>query len=204
MKRLLSWMIAFFFVILIILSSLLGTFFDDYFYHFGYEQNGVYEKLDYDFTWKVTENFQGYLMDDAQLELFNQDQAAHLADVKALYKTGRSLCILLFILISVLMVSMGLYEERRLLFAQTMKRTAFLLLGAVVFLALLATQWEWFFTTFHELLFTGNWQFHPATLMIKLWGENFFPLAALYVFLKNVAVAGICYGAGLLLQREKE
>jgi len=67
------------------------------------------------------------------------------------------------------------------------------IIGAIIILivgafSLVASRWEWFFEKFHELFFDGNWRFPLSSLMIRLWGGCFFPLAAAYAGVKSVIV----------------
>lgn len=186
--RVLLWATSISLVLLIIVLSLVGTFHDDVFYRFAYERNGAYEKTDSEMPLLVTENFQSYLDDEEELLFFQDDQASHLEDVKGLYKVGVGVARVLIALLVILFVVLAYQKERSILVSTVFRNAAITLFVVIGVIALLSLRWEWFFTMFHELFFSGNWQFHPATLMLRLWGENFFPLAAGYVVLKSVVI----------------
>ncbi|MBN1275730.1 DUF1461 domain-containing protein [Candidatus Woesearchaeota archaeon] len=175
---------------LTLLLSVLGTFHDDAFYRCAYGQNGAFDRLGDELVWSVTENFQSYLEDEAALALFDEQQAAHLEDVKGLYRTGVGIARLLIAALAILFVALAGQAGRRDVFQRLFRRTSIIIVVLTVVLALSAMRWDWFFTRFHELLFTGNWRFGGASLMMRLWSGSFFPLAAGYVLAKNAVAAG--------------
>ena len=195
--RNITWVTAAILSLLIILLAVLGTFHDDTFHDYAYERNGAYEQLGGEGVWQLTENYQAYLDDEAELEVFHDDQARHLEDVKGLYTLGKTLVRILAGLAAILLFSIGVSRKRTLLFRTTMTRTGIITLSALLVLAVLALNWSWFFTGFHELFFRGNWAFHPATLMMRLWGGNFFIHAAAYTALKITLTAASILGIGV-------
>ena len=199
----LTWTISILLTLLILFLSILGTFHDDLFYRYAYARNGAYtHDLPRSTVWEVTENFQAYLKNENSLSYFPANQAAHLADVKQLYQQGTHLARLLLGLTSILLFSLAWFPERKRLLAQTFKHAAQLSLGLLFVLGLLALNWNWFFTGFHQLFFSGNWQFYAATLMLKLWGNQFFVLAAGYVLIKCLAASAfLFFSSSIILRR---
>lgn len=161
-------------VSLILLVPILSIFHDDTFYDYAYSRNGAYESFDKEFVWSVTDNFQGFLLDKEPLRHFNESQSAHLQDVKDLYKKGTATVIIL-VLLHIISLSTGKTD-----YARVMRTTALISFIALIILSLLAINWQSFFLKFHQVFFTGNYMFHPESLMLRMWGGNFFPLAAGY------------------------
>lgn len=188
-------------VVLVLVLSLIGTFHDDAFFSFAYARNGAYERTDSEMAWLVTENFQSFIDGDEELVFFQDDQASHLEDVKGLYEIGVGTSRVLVGLLAILFVVFAYQEKRKELLASALRGAAGTLFVVIGVIALLSLRWEWFFTMFHEVFFTGNWSFHPATLMIRMWGGAFFPLAAMYVLLKNVLVGGFLLGLSKVISR---
>ncbi|MBD3209174.1 DUF1461 domain-containing protein [Candidatus Woesearchaeota archaeon] len=187
----LSWVVAGLLSLSILLLSVLGTFHDDRFHEYAYRRNGAYEALGKGFAWEVTENWQAYLLDEESLYVFAGEQAAHLAEVKLVYLKARVvLNAALFLAVALLAAALLSVKG---CFYDVLLKTAFKTVLLTAFLALLSLSWEWFFSLSHALLFSGVWRFSSATLVLRLWGDNFFPLAAGYVFLKNVVMAGLLF-----------
>ncbi|MBW2982848.1 DUF1461 domain-containing protein [Candidatus Woesearchaeota archaeon] len=189
--RLLVWSTATTLSLLIILLAVLGTFHDDNFYDYAYQRNGAYEQLGREGAWQLTENYQAYLEGEEELKVFHNDQARHLADVKGLYALGKTLVRILTGLAAILLFSIGVSRKRTPLFKEAMRKTGIITLTTILVLGVLAVNWSWFFTGFHELLFQGNWTFHPATLTMRLWGGSFFIQAAIYIALKITITATV-------------
>ncbi|MFP4524373.1 MAG: DUF1461 domain-containing protein [Candidatus Woesearchaeota archaeon] len=198
--RALTWTTASVLTLLIISLAVLGTFHDDTFHDYAYERNGAYEQLGRDGAWRLTENYQAYLAGEAELKVFHDDQARHLRDVKELYVFGATLVRILTGIAAILLFSMAMSRKRISLFQTTMRRTSITTLAALIILASLAIDWKWFFTGFHELFFQGNYTFHPATLMMRLWGGSFFIHAAAYVCVKLALAATFILGLGQALK----
>lgn len=194
--RAVAWSATTILSLLIILLAVLGTFHDDAFYDYAYERNGAYEQLGEEGAWQLTHNYQAYLDDEEELQVFHDDQVRHLEDVKGLYTLGKTLVRILAGLAVILLFSIGVSRERMLLFKETMRKTGVITLSTLIILTILASSWNWFFAGFHELFFQGNYAFHPATLTMRLWGGRFFIHAAIYVGLKISLATLFIFGLG--------
>lgn len=170
-------------VLLVLLVPILSIFHDDHFYDYAYTQNGAYERLDKEFVWAVTDNFQEFLLNKEPLRNFNESQSAHLQDVKQLYLQGTTLVITLIILHLITL----LFCKKN--YAWVMRKTAITSFVVLIIIFLLALNWQTFFLIFHKIFFTGNYVFHPESLMLRMWGGNFFPLAAGYAALQSLLLS---------------
>lgn len=186
--RITSVLVVAFLTLLILLTPLLTLFHDDIFYDFAYQKNGAYESLEKETVWKVTENFQAFLLDEESLDYFVDAQADHLQEVKELYTLTSLIWRTIFFLSVALLLMM-----RKPSLVLTAAKVSFV---ALFLFLLLALHWQWFFTQFHTLVFSGNWQFGTTSLMLQLWGGNFFPLAAGYAFIQSLLLSSVLFLIG--------
>ena len=201
MARWWSWMVASLLCLTVVLLSLAGTFHDRSFYGFAYARNGVFEDVGSARSWAVTGEFEGFLEGESSLSSFTPAEASHLSDVRGLYRLARGLASVFLGALSVLLFSLLLHKRRREEFSRALRRSSLLIVVLTAALSLLGLRWEWFFTLFHELFFSGNWMFSGSSLMIRLWGGSFFPLAAGYVALKNLVAAAFLFVLSVLISR---
>jgi len=176
------------FTVVLLLTPLLSLFTNDVFYDVAYRLNGAYDRVGVRDAWRVTENFQSFIRGVDELRYFPPDQAAHLMDVRSLYVLGRFILAGALVLL-VLSLFFIVFSRDADLFVAALRTGAsftFLLLGLLVLLAL---RWDWFFEGFHRLFFSGGWLFPSHTLMMNLWGRNFFVVAALFSAAQSLILA---------------
>ncbi len=186
-----NYLVVFLLLVLILLLPLISLFTFDNFYRFAYWKNGAYDRLGFRTVQQTTDEFQGFLLGKNELVSFPPDEKNHLLEVREVYDTGLWLIRFDLMLLVLLLVLSGMRIGD---FTKVLKRTVQSLVGVTALLFLLGLNWNWFFTGFHELLFKGNWIFSQETLMIKLWGGNFFMVAALAVLIDYLLVGMFLYG----------
>jgi integral membrane protein (TIGR01906 family) len=131
--------------------------------------------------------------------LFDQADISHMKDVKGLvwldYRLflGAAIYILVYILASFIWNKRHGQHDLALGAAWGGGAT----IGLLCFLAVFAvTNFDWFFTTFHEIFFPeGNWAFPPGDHMITIFPEGFWSDVTLLVGLVALALA-LIVGAG--------
>ena len=162
-----------------------------------------------------------YLLTDAGLEalrdladehgpIYNERELRHMQDVKALTEKAFPLQVFLGLFLLALLGYM-LYQSGRSGPSGELRRAAWrgLMGGAaltwVLFVgltALVALNFDWFFTQFHLILFKGStWLFPVTDTLIRLFPPQFWFDAALIIGLLTLAQAAIVGGAAWLLAR---
>lgn len=218
LSKIFFWILSSLLAIVLFLGPIIFGGTSDALYAKGYANNGVYERIPPQEVWNITENVQGFLVSDNALLFFPSDQAAHLKEVKDVYTFGRVIFFLgimalgplfgLFVRFS-FQARFGKYtaktraENEKIVFnfkdtkvrnfyaksfSSLFKNTGFIMFALLLILALLASSWDAFFTKFHELFFSGQWQFETSTLMIQLWDHPFFFVAAKFIALRIVFI----------------
>ncbi len=179
-----------FLTVTVLLLALVSTFHNDHLYDVGYKQNNAYNHLGEELTLELTSNFQNYIENKEALSpLFDTNQALHLMDVKNLYILGKNIAQITLMLVIIFLGYLIMHDEKKKLFNKLLKTTSTTLLIVFGILVILGLNWEWFFTAFHNIFFTGNWSFDGGSLMMRLWGGNFFIIASIWVGVKVLMIA---------------
>lgn len=162
------------------------------FYEKEYAKYNVTEDLGMEMpeVMDVTEHMMAYLIgeeeelsvitdvDGKNQDFFNEQDRAHMADVKNLFLGGldvRTACLVIFLILMALLAFRKADLKRLIPKAYSAGLGLFLVI--VVLLGLLfASDFTKYFTIFHEIFFTNDlWLFDPATdYMIRMLPEGFF------------------------------
>lgn len=209
----------FFFILAILITSFQLAIYGDSNYRFyekEYEKYNVTEALGMKMedVMTVTGHMMDYLIGDEQelsvttkiegteQDFFNEQDRAHMADVKELFSKGlkfRIICLeACFLMIG------ALYLMKRdatdiLLKSYTISLVLFL--TVTIFLGVLfVSDFTKYFTIFHELFFTNDlWIFDPETdYMIRMLPEGFFfnmviRIGVCFIGMLAVVWAGLCF-----------
>ena len=144
-------------------------------------------------------------VDGSVQEVFTEREKAHMVDVRNLAKLSRDLCggfLLAFVGCMAIVLIFG-----KLRFRAVLKNTMYgglIGLGIIAVLgAVAAVNFSWFWTTFHELLFTNDlWLLSTADVMVNMVPEPFFfalVMRILWMFLLMMAgLIGLCVGVRAL------
>ena len=162
------------------------------FYQEKYEKYHVTEDLGMEMTdvMKVTDYMMAYLIGDReelsivteiegkQQDFFNEQDRAHMADVKHLFLEGlkfRTICLAACVILLSILFFMKADIRRVIPKAYTAALLVFLAV-VIVLGVLFASDFTKYFTIFHELFFTNDlWIFDPETdFMIRMLPEGFF------------------------------
>lgn len=175
-----------------ILCAILGTFHQDAFYNYAYTHNGAYTHLGIELATEITENYQAYIDGKEELTtLFDKQQAAHLQDVKELYKLGKNITIVLLLITSAMLAILIIDDKRTEHYKKTLKTASITIITTIILLSILAINWEWFFTAFHKLFFKDNWTFSAASLMLRLWGGKTFIYASIWITTQLITTSAL-------------
>lgn len=210
-------------MILLILAILITSFqaavYADSKYRFHekkYEKYNVTEALDMELedVMLVTSYMMAYLIgeekelsivttvDGETQDFFNDQDRAHMADVKNLFIGGlriRNICLVVVLLLFLLLIKLKVDMKRMLPGAYLAGLVIFLTLAGVTG-ALFASDFTKYFTIFHEIFFTNDlWIFDPETdYMIRMLPESFFAdmLARIGLFFAGALAltGGLFYG----------
>lgn len=182
------------------------------FYEKEYDKYNVTESLGMEMedVMDVTGHMMAYLIgeeeelsvltdvDGERQDFFNDQDRAHMADVKNLFLGGlkvRTVCLVIFVLL-LLLLAVRKADLKRLI-PRAYSAGVGVFLALVVLLGLLfASDFTKYFEIFHEMFFTNDlWLFDPATdYMIRMLPEGFFSDMALRIvmmFLAGLALVGI-------------
>jgi integral membrane protein (TIGR01906 family) len=113
--------------------------------------------------------------DDSYLSTFSGNERSHMNDVRDVFgKFFLALDVFLFLLILFAAAIVSLDWRKSL--EHIGKILLFGGFAAIIFtfvMFLLTINFDWFFTSFHQMFFTGNWQFSANDLLIKLFPSQF-------------------------------
>lgn len=195
------------------------------FYEKEYEKYNVTESLGMEMedVMDVTRYMMAYLIgeeeelsvltdvDGERQDFFNDQDRAHMADVKNLFLGGlkvRTVCLVIFVLLLLLLAV--LKADLKRLIPRAYAAGVGVFLALVVLLGLLfSSDFTKYFEIFHEMFFTNDlWLFDPATdYMIRMLPEGFFSDMALrivMVFLAGLALVGIMMVIWRAVVKKKE
>lgn len=196
-------------LILIISSFEIAAYSDYAWYEKEYEKYQVLADLEMEMldVMEVTKEMMSYLrgnredlivhtiVDGKKQEFFNDREKAHMVDVRNLFVGGvrlrRGAVAMLILTIGLLLVTKG--DWKKVLPRSFLIGTGAILAVTVAFSALISTNFNKYFTLFHELFFDNDlWLLDPSTdLLIRLLPEGFFS--------DMVTRIGITFSIGMVL-----
>ena len=145
-------------------------------------------------------NFEKLVMDDC-VKLFTEKENSHLFDVKKLIQKG----IILYYLVSIAFIALLIYILKHKQYSELAKSliTAGIAIDLILII-LLILNFTSIFDIFHKIFFTGNYLFDNSTLMLQMWGGNFFLIGAILSAVLTQAGALFCYALALMLYRRSD
>ena len=150
-----------------------NSFFDKTLKH-----TGSYERLGQAQATKINNNIINYLNSGSESlpkELTGKEKS-HLADVKQLIFR---LKLISYFALAVLVICLLFYFQRPADHIKAALARLFMYIGSfglliVSLFAIASCSFNFSFMIFHQLLFTGNWQFPATSLLIQLYAQQFF------------------------------
>ena len=180
------------------------------YYNKKYQQYGVYDRFTKEEALNATENLFGYFKSKNLLDMdfFNEQEASHLSDVKNLIQRAQQLYYVSVSLFWTVLVVMYLLNRKHFIkfFADMMFYSGAFAIALIVIFSLLyiTTGFDFIFVKFHELFFTGNYAFNPATSNMKsLFSDAFFRDLSMRIFLITLLKAGLLTGAGYVFRAKQ-
>lgn len=178
------------------------------FYLSEYQKNGVYDDLAERnqitqqeamiYANNVTDNIFDYFHSKSELNYFENDEKAHMKDVKAvisavffIYYSSAMLFIVCFVILFLK------FKNDSIGFIKFLSKI--LLIGSIATLGLLIIillmnifYFNLIFNVFHQLFFPqGNWIFESTSLLITLFPQQFFFDITLRIFIYSIVQAAI-------------
>lgn len=136
--------------------------------------------VDYILNW-APESFLGDVRASNGLAFFQQEEIAHMTDVKHLMHIGLWMATVIVILAAAVVVMQRRQDAAGLVRAANWGAVATIVTMVVLSMAALVS-WEWFFTAFHSVFFAaGSWTFNQSDTLIRLYPTQFWIDAALSV-----------------------
>lgn len=176
------------FIIIIILPLRLEVFNESY-YEYQFEKNGVYEKVSE--ADLVVDNLLGFFK-GGKLSYFTDNEKSHLEDVRVLL--NKSFLVLYYVtiifvasLIGLFYIDKSKFKSRifKILFLAGLSSFAFLILFFLASLNFTST-----FEGFHLTFFPqGNYAFSSRSLLITLFSETFFKSFFLRIILDSFVLS---------------
>lgn len=113
--------------------------------------------------------------------MFNERELAHMVDVKRVAQ-GVFLAALVVLVIDLIVLSWGIRTRESWPFAG-LRLAGLITIGAIVGIIVAAIfAWDTFFALFHSLFFQeGSWQFYYSDTLIRLYPEQFWLNAAIFI-----------------------
>lgn len=206
-------------IVIVFFTSIEVPVFNRFFFAHEYKKNSVAENtgIDEDEFKAVTVCIMDYLrgrrddlvvfahVDGVYKEVFNEREKQHMVDVQNLFLAAykiRGIAVALFLLTLILLLFMK--ADLRKVFIKCFTALSIVLLITAVFLAvLISTDFEKYFTIFHEIFFSNElWILDPDTdLLINIVPLGFFIdisifIGSLFVMLMSVITAGTILSKG--------
>jgi len=209
------WAASFALALLLIVLPIFVSIDSDALYTKGYQANGAFNRFSSEELWETTINVQNFFLDDEDLLFFSSAEAEHLEEVKDIFSLAKKILIIcLFCVIGFVFAFVRFsFEEKKMdfkdkktqyflfdSFSLLAKRSSLIIFALLLILAAFAISWDWFFTVFHELLFSSQWQFTADTLMMQLWTHPFFVVAAKFLAVRIIIIALILFACSYALR----
>lgn len=197
----------------LLFSAVQVVVYNDAYFKWHYEQHGIEESTMMDITnfMDVTHKMMSYLIDQRDSldmtatingqveEVFGEREKSHMDDVKHLFLQGKILrdisAIILLIIILYLVRTKNQFLSKWLKQFRHFFISSFLVIG--VFGGIISTDFNKYFTKFHELFFTNDlWLLDPETdILVNMVPEIFFFQTVLLILLVFI----ICITAVILI-----
>lgn len=180
-----------FFIVLLFTSVQVVVYNDNYF-EWHYRQHDIMNetKMDLNNLMDVTDKMMDYLIDrrdtldmtaiieGQEQEVFGEREKAHMIDVKDLFLAGKQLRDLFAIILCVLFLYFAKMKREYLMDWINQLRIFFIssFIAIAVFAAIISTDFNKYFTLFHELFFKNDlWLLDPETdILVNMVPEIFF------------------------------
>ena len=207
MRKLLLAAAAILVFFIILFSSLFSYIYNTNYYDRKYQQHGVYDRFTRKTALNATGNLFGYFRSENQLDMdfFSEQEASHLSDVKQLIQKSQQLYYISITLFWIALVAVYLLARKSFMrfFADMMLYSGIFAAALILIFSLiyLVGGFDFIFIKFHEIFFTGNYAFNPATSNMKaLFPDAFFRDLSLTIVFVTFLKAGLLAGAGYFLR----
>ena len=201
MKKIKKFLLYFCVILLPIFLLLINVklvVFDEDFYEKEYVKNGVYEKIDKEVVWGMTNNlfdyFKGGSLDD---DLFNEKERLHMEDVKGLYNFGNFLFYSILLLLVICLFIFKKESWKMLVYGSLLGFLSLLVVSLLVYY-----DFSSFFVKFHEILFNNEyWMMDPLKdNLVVLFSEGFFIDFFVRVIRNTGFIGLVCLISGFLIK----
>lgn len=137
--------------------------------------------------------------------LYNERELSHMLDVKVLIQSMTSSLSILLVIVAIAGLAswkMGGFKS----FLRAISDGGWLTVGLIILvLAGVALSFNWLFTRFHELFFTGDtWLFYYTDSLIRLFPMQFWQDMFIYLGLLSIVIAILIGLIGRWLSEEKQ
>lgn len=199
MKSFSGMLMAAIFFLSVLITSFSALAVSAPFYSYEYEKNGSYSEFGRKEVDGVTGAVIGYLGGKSErlyyevggYNIFTQRETAHMADVRGLFQFFggmRSWMVAAFALIAI-----AIRRELRVVSRWFAVWLVFIMAAFTAFAAAAASNYEYFFTLFHEVFFTNDyWLLDPSdSIIINIMPISFFSDAAIVIFVTTLSTCAL-------------
>jgi integral membrane protein (TIGR01906 family) len=144
--------------------------------------------------------FLEYSPNDFELvKSFQEKEISHLIDVKKLMHRFIFLSNIFILLLAAILILLYYSDKKRFFYNFGL---SFCIGGAFSLIIsslsyILLNNFDWAFTSFHQLFFAGNWQFPADSLLITLFPEQFWIDASYHLMFNALIIANILIVVGI-------
>jgi len=205
--------------IVLLFSSLQVVVYNDAYFEWHYTQHDIVAitQINLDNLMEVTDKMMEYLIDQRETldmttlingqeeEVFGEREKAHMVDVKNLFLKGKQLRDISLVSLVLILVYFSRTKKDMLIgwFNQLVRFfiVSFVLIG--VFGGIIATDFNKYFTLFHELFFTNDlWLLDPETdILINMVPEIFFFQTVMLIILLFVVSIVLVLGIARFMSK---
>jgi integral membrane protein (TIGR01906 family) len=195
--------LAVFFIILF--SSLFSYVFNLNYYDKEYQKYNIYDRFTKEQAINATQNIMGFFNSKNVLDsnFFNENEISHLTDVKTIIDNTRLFYIVSLILFWGIQVYYFFFKKKyfmsffsRMLLVSGLFSILLLSLFGILYFT---SGFDFLFSKFHQLFFTGNYSFNPAISNMKaLFPDSFFSDMATSIYLTTLLKASLLSVSGYL------
>lgn len=128
-------------------------------------------------------------IDGKTRNVFNEQELYHMKDVKKLFKKGFLIRSIFVILLMLSLTGIVLLKQYKPMYKSIKWLALMSVILISIFILLLITDFNKYFTYFHEIFFNENcWLFDPSkSLLVNIFPEGLFNDAAIYILLMYFA-----------------
>lgn len=188
-QKIVSFFVAIFFALFLILLSFQLYLYNNFFYDWQYEMNGVYTRFGYNETWTATHELWNYMHFQGEFYsvFFSERDQQHMIDVRnIIHVLTQAFFFFGLLTLFFLFVDYFFSQQSWSVFVSSLCfRTSILLFLVLVFFFCAALFFDTAFLWFHKIFFFNDlWLLNPATdRLIILYPESFFFTIVLFIFL---------------------